>query len=92
MDAYARARRCAASAEILAGAIRYADRMKKEGREQKHIKHPANWLDTQGWLPDEMAGEVIQFSPNAKRYFKCPECDQVTIGDGTCGYCWRETA
>lgn len=47
--AYARASLAADHASILAGAVRYASTIRREGTEPRFVKSPANWLDEGRW-------------------------------------------
>lgn len=63
--AYARARRMASHADIMAGLSAYVASCR--GSEAHYVKHPATWLNSGGWMdePDENRSPLMQAALDA---------------------------
>ncbi len=61
--AYAKARKFASAAQILAGANGYA--ATRAGEDQQYTKHPATWLNGKGWLDDRPGTSGTVSDPDA---------------------------
>lgn len=56
--AFANACKVASPSEIILGAIRFAEYLKREGTEMKYIPHPSTWLNGERWedeLPEDQS-------------------------------------
>jgi hypothetical protein len=56
-QAFAKACKIASAAEIIAGALRFADHLKSEGTQMKYIPYPATWLNGERWEDELFSNE-----------------------------------
>lgn len=55
--AWAGAAKKVSTSEVLAGAQRYAERVRRERTEERFVPHPATWLNGERWADEERAAD-----------------------------------